>query len=483
MTPEEIRAFLDMCLSLSQERDREALLSNILDTAMDLAHCDAGTLYLLEEDGLHFCRMVTRSQHIRQGGHADPITLPPVPMDPTYVCAWVALNNETINVADVRTDQHFDFSGSQRYDNLTGYRTKSMMVVPMANDRGDLVGVTQLINALDEKGDTIPFPAQSELLVRAISAQAAISITNMQYSEQITHLLDSLVGALSTAIDERTPYNANHTRNMVKYGTKFLDWLEITGNKWSFSPDKRRTFLLSVWLHDVGKLVVPLEVMDKETRLGNGLEAVLQRFRTIGLLDRISCLEGRISLQEQAERDEERQKAVELVQKVNRAGFLPDEEMQRIQLLGEKRYLDEAGEEQPWLTPEELEDLCIRKGTLTAKERGIMESHVVVTARILSQVSFPKIYAEVPRWAAAHHELLNGSGYPDHVKAEQIPREVRLLTILDVFDALTARDRPYKAPMSAEKAMGILESMVQEGSIDGDILKLFSESKAWEVEE
>ena len=483
MTPEEIRAFLDMCLSLSQERDREALLSNILDTAMDLSHCDAGTLYLLEEDGLHFCRMVTRSLNIRQGGHADPITLPPVPMDPAYVCAWVALNNETINVADVRTDQHFDFSGSQRYDNLTGYRTKSMMVVPMANDRGDLVWVTQLINALDEQGETIPFPAQSELLVRAISAQAAISITNMQYSEQITHLLDSLVGALSTAIDERTPYNANHTRNMVRYGAKFLDWLESTGNEWRFPPDKRRTFLLSVWLHDVGKLVVPLEVMDKETRLGSGLEAVMQRFRTIGLLDRIACLEGSISPEELAERNEQRLAAAELVQKVNRAGFLPDEEMHKVQALGEKRYMDEAGQEQPWLTPEELEDLCIRKGTLTAKERGIMESHVVVTARILSQVSFPKIYAEVPKWAAAHHELLNGSGYPDHVKADQIPREVRLLTILDVFDALTARDRPYKAPMSAEKAMGILESMVQEGSIDGDILKLFADSRAWEVEE
>ncbi len=482
MTPEEMRRFLDMCLSLAQERDREALLSNILDTAMDFAHCDAGTLYLLEEDGLHFCRMVTRSQNVRQGGHADPITLPPVPMDPIFVCAWVALHNETINVADVRTDDHFDFSGSQRYDNITGYRTKSMLVVPMSNDKGELVGVTQLINALDENGETIPFPKQRELLVRAISAQAAISITNMQYSEQITHLLDSLVGALSTAIDQRTPYNANHTRNMVRYGTRFLNWLERSGNDWRFSPEKKRTFLLAVWLHDVGKLVVPLEVMDKETRLGSRLEPVLQRFRMIGLLDRIACLEGRITASELEQRNTERQAAAELVQKVNRAGFLPDEQLQQIQALAQKTYLDEESAEQPWLTPEELEDLSIRKGTLTASERSVMESHVVVTARILSQVTFPKSYAEVPKWAAAHHELLNGSGYPDHLTAEHIPDEVRLLTILDVFDALTARDRPYKAPMSAEKALGILESMVQEGSMDGRILKLFEESKAWEGE-
>ena len=483
MTPEEIRAFLTMCLSLAQERDREALLSNILDTAMDLAHCDAGTLYLLEEDGLHFCRMVTRSLNIRQGGHADPISLPPVPMDPIYVCAWVALNNETINVADVRTDEHFDFSGSQRYDQLTGYRTKSMLVVPMSNDKGELVGVTQLINSLDERGETIPFPAQSELLVRAISAQAAISITNMQYSEQITHLLDSLVGALSTAIDQRTPYNANHTRNMVRYGTRFLDWLASTGNEWSFSPEKRRTFLLAVWLHDVGKLVVPLEVMDKESRLGGELAEVMQRLRIIGLLDRIAFLENKLTARELEVLDAYRTDAAEFIRKTDRAGFLPDDALEKVRELGAKVYVDEQGAEQPWLTPEELEKLSIRKGTLTAGERSIMESHVVVTARILSQVSFPKIYAEVPKWASAHHEYLNGKGYPDHLTADQIPPEVRLLTILDVFDALTARDRPYKTPMSAEKALGILKSMVEEGSVDGDILALFAASKAWEVDE
>lgn len=483
MTPEEMRRFLAMCLSLSKERDREALLSSILDTAMDLAHCDAGTLYLLEEDGLHFCRMVTRSLGIRQGGHADPISLPPVPLDPIYVCSWVAIHNEAINVADVHKDEHFDFSGSQRYDRMTGYLTVSMLVVPMSNDKGELVGVTQLINALDDDGNVIPFPSQRELLVHAISSQAAISITNMQYSEQITNLLDSLVGALSTAIDQRTPYNANHTRNMVLYGTRFLDWLERTGNEWQFNPQNRRTFLLSVWLHDVGKLVVPLEVMDKETRLGALLDVVMQRIRTIGLLDRIAFLEGRISGQELEQQNAERNAAAELIQKVNRAGFLPDAQLEAIQALGEKRYMDESGEEQPWLTREELEKLSIRKGTLTAEERSIMESHVVVTARILSQVTFPKSFAEVPNWAASHHELLNGNGYPNHVKAEQIPREVRLLTILDVFDALTARDRPYKAPMSAEKAMDILNSMVAEGSIDGDILKLFAESRAWEDEQ
>ncbi len=481
MTVEESQRFLSMCLSLAQERDREALLSSILDTAMDLAHCDAGTLYLLEDDSLHFCRMVTRSLGIRQGGHADPISLPPVPMDPSYVCAWVALRQQSLNVPDVRSDTRFDFSGSRRYDAMTGYYTGSMLVVPMSNDKGELVGVTQLINAMDADNRTIPFPAESELLVSAISAQAAISITNMQYAEQNQQLLDSLVGALSTAIDERTPYNANHTRNMVRYAAAFLGWLDRTEHPWRFSPEKQRTFLLAVWLHDVGKLVVPLEVMDKSSRLGAQLEPVLQRLRMIGLLDRIACLEGRIDAAEAERRAAALDAARETIGQADAAGFLSDELLARIDDMAGRSYTDETGAAQPWLTPEELACLRVRRGTLTAEERTVMENHVVVTAHILSQVHFPKNYASVPQWAAAHHELLNGTGYPQHLRGDQIPPEVRLLTILDVFDALTARDRPYKPPMPAGKALEILHGMADDGEIDPAILDLFESSKAWEV--
>lgn len=478
-----MQRFLSLCLALTAERDREALLSAILDSAMDTAHCDAGTLYLKEDDGLHFCRMVTRSQGVRQGGHDAPISLPPVPMEEQYVCSWVALHDEAINVADVHTDTHFDFTGSLRYDAMTGYHTQSMLVVPMSNDRGELIGVTQLINAQDENGETIPFDPSVELLVSALSSLSAISITNMQYAEQITALLDSLVGALSTAIDERTPYNANHTRNMVRYGTAFLDWLERTGNPWAFDADKRRTFLLSVWLHDVGKLVVPLEVMDKESRLGARMETVRDRLRIIGLSDRIEQLEGKIDIEELLRRDSARLDAIELIERVNKAGFLPDDALTAVETIAKRTYVDENGETHPWLTEEERACLSVRKGTLTAEERAVMESHAVVTGRILGHVNFPKMYGETPRWAAMHHELLNGKGYPDHLTAADIPREVRLLTILDVFDALTARDRPYKPPMPTEKALGILHSMVEEGGVDGEILALFEESKAWEEKE
>lgn len=476
----DMERFLEMCRALSAERDREALLSNILDTAMDMAVCDAGTLYLLEDDGLHFCRMVTRSQNVRQGGHDGEITLPPVPKEEQYVASWVAMHNDAINVADVRTDTHFDFTGSVKYDEMTGYRTKSMLVVPMTNDKGELIGVMQLINALNEKGEIIPFDPEVELLISAISSQAAISITNMQYNQQINLLLDSLIGALSQAIDERTPYNANHTRNMVKYGARFLDWLEATGNAWKFDEDRRRTFLMSVWLHDVGKLVVPLEVMDKESRLGPAITDVENRLRVIGLLDRVAALEGKMTQAELAEKDAERAETMEFIRRINTAGFLPDDDLARVDELAERTYIDENGEKQPWITQTEHDCLSIRKGTLTAEERGIIESHVVVTGKILEKVSFPKSYAMVPTWAASHHEYLNGKGYPKHISDGEISPEVRLLTILDVFDALTANDRPYKPPMPTDKALAILHSMVEEGSLDGDILSLYEQSKAWE---
>lgn len=480
MTQQQLRQFLDINVAMSAEQDREALLSFILDSAIDMTSCDGGTLYLLEDDGLHFCRMVTLSLGIREGGHDAPITLPPVPLRPSHVCARAVLENRLINVDDVRTNKDFDFSGPKRYDEMTGYCTRSMLVVPLANDKGELIGVLQLLNAANNEGEVIPFPDELEPLVAAVASQAAISLTNMQYSEQIHKLLDSLVGALSTAIDQRTPYNANHTRNMARYGERFLDWLDNMDHPWKFDTQRRRTFLLSVWLHDVGKMVVPLSVMDKETRLGGEEKTIEQRFATMSLLRRIAVLEGRLSSEQSENAQREADEALELIHRVNRAGFLPDEDLAKIDALAQRTYTDAQGIEQPWITEEEHISLSVRKGSLTAKEREIMESHVIMTSRILEQVSFPKAYRQVPNWAGAHHELLNGRGYPTHASGDEIPPEVRLLTILDVFDALTARDRPYKPGMPVEKALYILGSMVQEGSIDGNILALFEESKAWE---
>ena len=174
---------------------------------------------------------------------------------------------------------------------------------------------------------------------------------------------------------------------------------------------------------------------------------------------------------------------MEFIDRINRSGFLSEEDFQKVQELSKLTYHDENGEEQPVLTEQEVKMLSIRKGTLTDEERQIMQSHASVTARILEQVAFPDGYRSVPFWAASHHELLNGKGYPAHLTSPQIPFEVRLLTILDIYEALTAKDRPYKKPMPPEKAFMILNDMVKEGSLDGDILNEFQKSMAWQVAE
>ncbi len=479
MRQEEMSRLLAVSCALTAERDKEALLSSILDTAIDLARCDAGTLYLLEDNALHFVRMVTLSRNIRQGGHADPITLPPVPMENPYVCSFAALHRQVVNIADVHDCPDFDFSGSLEYDAMTGYHTVSMLVVPMTGDRGEIIGVMQLINAV-EGNQIVPFPEDLEQMIGALASQAAVCIINMNYAEQVNVLLDSLVQALTTAIDARTPYNANHSRNMAGYAAAFLDWLDGTDSPYRFDAERRRAFLLGVLLHDVGKLVIPLAVMDKENRLGGQLASIEERFRRFDLLERIALLEEKISQTEYETGRTERREALEKIHTLDRAGFLTDEDLQAVRTIAARTCLDENGNEEQWLTEEELECLTIRKGTLTDKERGIMESHVTETARILDTVAFPEQYASTPVWAAAHHEFLNGSGYPAHLTAGDIPLEVRLMTILDIFDSLTARDRPYKKAVPVEKALGILHSMVNEGKLDGEILELFERSRAWE---
>ena len=302
-------------------------------------------------------------------------------------------------------------------------------------------------------------------------------------NRQITSLLDSMVEALSTAIDERSHYTANHTRNMARYAEAFLDYLRDTHHPLRFDADKRHTFLMSVWLHDVGKLTVPLHIMDKADRLGDRLEGVRARLRVIGLLDRLACAEGRIDAAEAARRCQDLEETREWIERVNQAGFLPDEDLKRLDSLAERTFVDESGRTCPWITPEERVCLSIRKGTLTAEEREIIQSHAAVTQRILSHISFPDSYAAVPTWAGAHHEQLNGHGYPQGLTAESIPMEVRLLTILDIFEALTARDRPYKKPFSPDKAFSILRNMMEEGAIDGELLALFEQSGAWKFNE
>ena len=479
MRNDTLEKILNIGIAFSKEKNRERLLDQILTAAMDITHCDGGTLYINNGEALEFKIMITRSQNIHKGGEAGEITLPPVPLSEKNVCACGVLFRRLINIPDVYESERFDFSGPKNYDAMTGYHTQSMMVVPLEDDKENVIGVVQLINALDEDGNVIPFQKEYEQILLAMGSQAAICLVNMNYAHQIRDMLDSYVRVMSTAIDARTPYNANHTKNMVTYAKRFIDWLQEHHEIWNFDENKIQEFLMSVWLHDIGKLITPMEIMDKQDRLAGNYDLIMDRFEKIRLLTRIEHLEGRISVKEQAQRLEEIKAAAELVGKVNKMGFLPDELEAEIKLLAERTYVEEDGSIQPWITPPEREQLLIKKGTLTQSERAIMQDHVEKTRIMLEQMALGDDYKDVLPWASQHHEFLNGSGYPKGLKGDEICYEVRLLTILDIFEAMTAHDRPYKKAMPAEHVFGILRKMAEEGQIDKDILNLFEQSKAW----
>lgn len=482
MTQAEINKLLNVGVLLSSERDLNRLLTHILSSVMELSHCDAGTLYLLEGDTLRFRIMRNDTLNTYSGGDGTLPDLPPVPLTPENVCARALLESRTIHVADVTNSPDYDFSGSARYDAMTGYHTRSMLAVPMRSRSGENLGVLQLINAMDGAGNVCPFPGEMALVLESVASQAAITIQNVRYIREIQELFRSFVRVMSSAIDERSPYNGSHTRHMAAYCEKFLDYLnaQAEGGEPPFPPPRREELLMSVWLHDIGKLVIPLEIMDKPARLlPEQYSAFLHRMEVIRLLGEIDALShGRAGAEELARATHE---AETLVEAVNAAGFVTDEKLAALERLSRRTYRDRDGQERPWLAPDEYAMLSIRRGTLSDEERNMMQSHVVMTDKLLSQIQLSPELSHVREWAASHHEFLNGSGYPKRLSGEAIPLEVRILTILDIFDALTADDRPYKPGMPVERALSILRDMAEkEGKLDGELVHAFARSRCWE---
>ena len=481
-----VKNLLDISAALSKEKDYNKLLSRILKEAMDMTHCDGGTLYLLSGGSLRFKIMVTHSLGYCKGVTGEPIDLPPVALEKSNVCACAAIEKRIINVADVYLCSEYDFSGPRNYDTITGYTTKSMLVVPMQSHEGDIIGVLQLLNAMDCHKAVVPFSSDYENAIESLASLAAVSITNMNHIEEIKGLFESFVSVVSTAIDERSPYNANHTKNMARYGQNFIAYVNRLYKEgktgYFFTENSASQLILSIWLHDIGKLVTPLSVMNKETRLGRYYEPLMQKLEKIMLLNKIRLLEGEVSEAEYNAEKKAAEDAAALIKRVNAWGYLDEELYREVLKLARKSY-KENGETKPWLSEYEMSLLTIRKGTLNDVERGIMENHVVITRKLLSRINFPSSYSHVLEWASAHHELIDGSGYPDGLKESDIPFEVRVLTVLDIFDALTARDGPYKPPMPVEGALLVLWEMADEGKLDMDIVRLFKDSRSWEQKE
>lgn len=483
MEQKELQKLLEIGVLLSSERDSNRLLEKILACVMELTHCDAGTLYLLDKDVLRFKIMRNNTLGTYSGGDGENPGLPPVPLNQGNVCALSLMENRIIRIADVYNCPGQDFSGPKKYDAQTGYHTQSMLVVPMSNRKGEKLGVLQLINALDEEGKICPFSPEMTLILESIASQAAITIQNVRYLHDIRELFSSFVRVMSTAIDQLTPYNASHSRRMAACGDLFLDYLNSRlPEKERFSAAHKEEILMSIWLHDIGKLITPLSVMNKQERLlPEQKTAFAHRMEVIRLRSEIDCLKGRLTQEQLEELLSKTEKAEKLVAEISNASqALTDSQLAKIHDLAGQTYLGKDNSPLPWLKPSEEAMLSIRRGTLSEEERRIMKAHVTLTDSLLSQIHFSKEFSHVREWAGSHHELLDGSGYPKGLSKDAIPREVRIITILDVFDALVADDRPYKPGMPIPKALSILEKDAENGKLDARLVRQFAESHCWE---
>ena len=242
----------------------------------------------------------------------------------------------------------------------------------------------------------------------------------------------------------------------------------------------KEAFLNSIWLHDIGKIGIPHRVMDKNTRLGNQYEAVRYRFHIALLMEKIWYLEGECTKDEMERYTEELKEAIALIEETNAVGSLTDEQIEKLLKISLLKGYDEQKRRIDLITEEEKKDMLIHRGTLNEDERRTMESHVVYTRELLMKMKFNGKNKNIMEWASSHHEYLDGSGYSEHKKEEELPMEVRLLTVIDIYDALTAENRPYKRPMNAEKAFEILRSMCREGKLDGRVVEEFYRSGAWQ---
>ena len=481
MHKSKFKKVLEVSSSLSSERDVNKLLNNIIRAAMDITGADAGTLYLLKDDALKFRIMITKSKNFYRGLNGEEIDLPPVKLSIENVCAASVIERKTINIPDVYHCDDYDFSGPRNYDKINKYKTTSVLVVPMTNDYNEIIGVMQLINATDAEGSVIAFSKEDVAIIEALSSQTAVTLTNTGHSKQINNLLFGFVRVISTGIDQITPYNANHTKNIVRYANAFFDYQEKINGPYKVEVIERREILISIWLHDIGKLITPLEVMNKNTRLGeDGLEKLENRFDRISLLLKLSLAYKKISEEEYENRINKLDEYLSFIRKLNESDFLPDEDEFKIKQIAGCTYEEADGSIHSYLDEDEIDHLLIKKGTLTAKERQIMEGHVEMTSKMLSELDFPRGYEHVPFYAGSHHEYLNGNGYPNHLTAKDLPWQVRFITIVDVFEALTANDRPYKKPMPVQQALSILDEMADNNQIDKELLNSFKESKAWE---
>ena len=487
----ELELLYRVGISLSAVQDKDRLVEMILLEAKQLCNADGGTLYLCNDaDQLEFEILRNDTLCFAQGGTTGvPITLPPIPIvvdgvpNERNVATFAAHSGKTVNIADAYHAEGFDFSGTKKFDQRSGYRSQSFLTCPMVNNEGRVIGVLQLINARDEHGTVIAFAPERQRIVEALASQAGIALDNQLLLAGQKKLLESFIELMASAIDAKSPYTGEHCKR-VPVITKMLaqaacEVKEGPLAEFDLTPDEWYELHIAAWLHDCGKVITPVHVMDKATKLESirdGIVTLRERYEILKRDLEIAHLRGEFDAAERDRRVAALEEELAFLEATNVGGeFLPPEKQQRIRDIGKRSYR-RHGKEEPLLTADEVENLCISRGTLTEKERIVINGHMVQTIKMLEQLPFPRNLRRVPEYAGGHHEKRDGTGYPKGIFADEMSVPARIMVIADVFEALTSSDRPYKKPKTLSETMKIMGFLKRDNHLDPDLFDLFVQS-------
>lgn len=497
-TQDIVKQLAELTGALTKEKDHTHLLDRIILGCMALTNSDGGTLYTLNEENENELRFtILHNQSL--GIHRKPRDLPAIEIYNNHqessklVVVQSFVNRQTINIPDAYTCEEYDFSGTRKFDKQLSYRSKSFLCVPLQDHEGEIIGVLQLINALDEQGEITTFKTDEQELVESLASLAAAVLTKRRLIDAQRQLFESFIKLIGRAIDHKSPVTGKHCEQVPEIAMLIADAVNSDSNGFyantRFNDIEMYELRIAAWLHDCGKITTPEFIIDKATKLHtmfDRIEMVSSRFREYKQYLTITHLEAR--LEAGGELPENREQLFQqqcqkidddlaFITKANTGSeFMSQEHQARVFSIAEISWVDDEGQMRQLLTEDERDNLCISKGTLTDDERQVMRDHIKVSTDMLESLKYPKQLSEVPEIACNHHEHMDGSGYPRGLTAEQLSLRARIMCIADIFEALTSPDRPYKKGMMLSQAMTILGRMVEDNHLDQDLFRLFVNS-------
>jgi HD-GYP domain-containing protein (c-di-GMP phosphodiesterase class II) len=497
-------------IALSQEKDITRLLERILIAAKDITHADGGTLYRMTEDNtLKFEIMRNDTLGIAMGGTSGveipfyPIHLFDKDGKPIHsmVVAYAVHHDRSVNIADAYSEEGFDFTGTKNFDKKTGYRSRSFLTMPMKNHEGQIIGVLQLLNAKDTRtGEVVAFSDTDQHLAESLASQAAIALTNRLLINHLENLFESFIGLINAAIDDKSPYTGGHCQRVPMLTMMLAEAVDScrVGPLKDFAMTERDRYELKIagLLHDCGKVTTPVHVVDKATKLQTIFDRIAlidTRFEVVRRDAEIALLKARVEKLAPARRDvmsdaqlvagiREIESDRDFLRRANIGSeAMKDEDIARVKSIAARyRWRNGNGTQSDFLTEDEVRNLTIRSGTLTADERQIINHHIEITIQMLESLPWPRHLKNVPEYAGGHHERMDGKGYPRGLKREQMSVQARCMGIADIFEALTAKDRPYKKGKTLTESLTILGKFKLNGHIDPDLFDVFMWEKVYE---